>query len=167
MNHTNTDLGILYVIPELIRPHGLGLGSYCCHSKQTVGSHSLGVELMPEPGTRIYIIDDDESICRALARLVKTYGYRPKTMTSGEEFVKCNNLDMGATIICDLRMPGMNGFEVYQSLECRNIKLPFIFITAIDDDPIVDQAKSIGKAFFQKPLDGQELIDILATLQKN
>ncbi len=52
----------------------------------------------------------------------------------------------------------MNGVEVCQILKDRNIKLPFIFITAVDDDVIVDQAKTIGQAFFQKPVDGQELL---------
>jgi len=121
---------------------------------------------MPDPGNRIYIVDDDASVCRSLARLVKTYGYRPMTMSSGEEFANCKNLDLNATIICDLRMPGMNGVEVYQSLERRNIKLPFIFITAVDDDVLVDQAKRMGKAFFQKPLDGQELLSVLLALSK-
>jgi FixJ family two-component response regulator len=121
---------------------------------------------MPDPGNRIYIVDDDASVCRSLARLVKTYGYRPMTMSSGEEFANCKNLDLNATIICDLRMPGMNGVEVYQSLERRNIKLPFIFITAVDDDVLVDQAKRLGKAFFQKPLDGQELLGVLSTLSR-
>ena len=119
---------------------------------------------MPDSGKQIYIIDDDESVCRALAKLVKTDGYRPVTMSSGEEFLNFKNLDLNTTIICDLRMPGMNGVELYQSLEHRNVRLPFIFITAVDDDVLVDQAKNMGDAFFQKPFDGQELLDMLSNL---
>jgi FixJ family two-component response regulator len=121
---------------------------------------------MLDLGNPIYIVEDDASVCRSLARLVKTDGYQPVTMSSGEEFVNCKNLDLNAIVICDLRMPGINGVEVYQSLERRNIKLPFIFITAVDDDVLVDQAKRLGKAFFQKPLDGQELLGVLSTLSR-
>jgi FixJ family two-component response regulator len=69
-------------------------------------------------------------------------------------------------VICDLSMPGMNGVAVCQMLKNQNIKLPFIFITALDDDVIVDQAKYIGQALFQKPVDAQELLDVLAGLEK-
>ena len=119
---------------------------------------------MPDSGKQIYIIDDDESVCRALARLVKTDGYQPVTMSSGEELIDREDINLNATVICDLRMPGLNGIEVYEMLENQNIKLPFIYITAVDDDVIVDQAKNIGRAFFTKPFDGQELLNVLASL---
>jgi FixJ family two-component response regulator len=119
---------------------------------------------MPDPGKRIYIIDDDDSVCRALARLVRTEGYQPVTMSCGQEFLDRDHINLSAAVICDLRMPGLNGIEVYQMLKSQKIKLPFIYISAGDDDVLVNQAKNIGRAFFAKPFDGQELLDVLASL---
>jgi FixJ family two-component response regulator len=119
---------------------------------------------LPDPGKQIYIIDEDENVCRALARLVRTECYRPVTMSCRREFLDREDIDLSAAVICDLRMPGLNGIEVYEMMGSQNFKLPFIFITAVDDDVLMDQANRLGNAFFQKPFDGQKLLDRLSNL---
>lgn len=119
---------------------------------------------MQKPGKRIYIIDDDESVCRALERLVRTAGYRPVTVSNGNDFLNNTDIDMDALVVCDLFMPGMNGVEIYQTLQSRNIELPFIFITGADEDVVVDEAKRTGCPFFRKPIDGEQLLKVLSAL---
>jgi FixJ family two-component response regulator len=119
---------------------------------------------MPAAGRRIYIVDDDESVRRALARLLRTDGYCPVLVGSGDALLEMNDIEPDALVICDLRMPGTGGFEVYEELMGRNINLPFIFVTAVDDEATVSRAKSIGHAMFSKPIDGHKLLVKLSSL---
>jgi two-component system response regulator AtoC len=113
----------------------------------------------------IYIVDDEQSLAKGIA-LGLPKEYRTNSFTTAETALRSMKEDTPDLVLLDIGLPGMNGVEVYQSLERRNIKLPFIFITAVDDDVLVDQAKRLGKAFFQKPLDGQELLGVLSTLSR-
>ena len=116
---------------------------------------------MPEHCGHVYIIDDDKSVCKALARLMRTAGYSSDTYQDGEAFLVEGHYKPAAKVICDLSMPGLNGLEVYRQARERHLDLPFIFISGAADQGWIVEAKRAGVAFFRKPVDADELLAAL------
>ena len=111
----------------------------------------------------VYLIDDDESVRRALQRLLRSAGLDVKAFSSAEEFLKSGNLDeKGACIILDIRMPGLTGFDLQENLASKGIHIPVITVSAFDDAATRERARKLGAtAFFRKPVDGEALIDAI------
>jgi len=111
----------------------------------------------------VYLIDDDESVRRALQRLLRSAGLDVKAFPSAEEFLQSGNLDeKGACIILDIRMPGLTGFDLQEKLNSKGIHIPVITVSAFDDAQTRERARKLGAtAFFRKPVDGEALIDAI------
>jgi FixJ family two-component response regulator len=108
----------------------------------------------------IYIVDDDESVLRAMKRLILSMNMDVESFASGREFLDSDYRDQNACLIVDVKIPGMSGMELQQKLVDKGSKLPVIFITAFDTEETRDQAKKAGAAgYFQKPVDDQALLD--------
>ena len=113
----------------------------------------------------IAIVDDDESVCRAMKRLVRSLGMDANAFTSGQEFI-----DLIETmpsfqpdcVVLDVQMPGMNGLEVQERLASSGNRLPVIFITAHDEAGVRDRALAAGAvAFLRKPFNDESFITTL------
>jgi FixJ family two-component response regulator len=108
----------------------------------------------------IYIVDDDESVLRAMKRLILSMHMDVETFASGREFLDSDYRDQNACLIVDVKLPGISGMELQQKLVGKGSKLPVIFVTAFDNEETRDQAKKVGAAgYFQKPVDDQALLD--------
>jgi len=111
----------------------------------------------------IAIIDDDASVCRALQRLIRSFGMRTAAFASGELFL----LDLATAerpdcVLLDVQMPGMNGLEVQRRLALEGVALPLVFITAHEEDGIAERAMAAGAlGFLQKPFTDQSLIELI------
>ena len=117
---------------------------------------------MTKEQTRIYVIDDDESVRKAFKRLLRSVHFEAETFSSAEEFLKSQTSNQNACIIIDIRMPGMTGFDLQRELKVQGIRIPVIVISASDDAQIRDQARDLGAvAFFRKPIDDQALLDAI------
>ena len=111
----------------------------------------------------IYVIDNDPSIRKALARLMTAAGLPVCTFASGEDFLSANEPTASACLVTAVQMPGMSGLEVQHRLGQTDRRLPIIFVTSIDDEQTRDQAGRAGAvAYFHKPIDGQALLDTIA-----
>jgi FixJ family two-component response regulator len=113
----------------------------------------------------IAIVDDDESVCRALERLVRSLGMAAETYTSGADFVEqieslpSFNVDC---VILDVQMPGLNGIEVQTRLRRIRKDIPVVFITAHDDRVSRERALAGGAvAFLRKPCNDALIIQTL------
>ncbi len=115
---------------------------------------------MVNPNQIVAVVDDDESVCRAIKRLLLSVGIEAETFSSGEEF-----LDMLSAIpsyrpscvVLDIQMPGISGLEVQRQL--APIGLPIIMITAHDELSARQTALVAGAvAYLRKPLNGAILI---------
>src|SRR5271157_4428396 len=100
---------------------------------------------MSDTPALIAIIDDDASVCRALQRLIRSFGMRTSTFASGELFL----LDLAAAerpdcVLLDVQMPGMSGFELQEQLARDRFDFPLIFITAHNGEGIEDRATVAG-----------------------
>jgi FixJ family two-component response regulator len=108
---------------------------------------------VPEPVTNIAIVDDDASVCRALARLLRVSGFAANTYVSARQFLGSLALSIPECLIVDLRMPEMTGLELHQHLVRAGLHIPTILITAQVDIATSEQARSVGIAeCLEKPL---------------
>ena len=120
---------------------------------------------------QIAIVDDDESVCRALKRLARSLGMDAETFTTGREFIDL----LGAMpsfqpdcVILDLQMPGMNGLEVQERLAQSGSPVPVIFITAHDEVGARERALAAGAvAFLRKPFNDELLVKTLHAALKD
>jgi FixJ family two-component response regulator len=111
----------------------------------------------------VYLIDDDESVRRALQRLLRSAGLGVTAFSSAEEFLQSGNLDeKQACIILDIHMPALTGFDLQEKLNSKGIRIPVITVSAFDDAKTRERARKLGAtAFFRKPVDGEALIDAI------
>ena len=113
----------------------------------------------------IAIVDDDESVCRALKRLVRSLGMDGDTFSSGQAFIDTLQAMPRLRIDCvvlDVQMPDLNGLEVQAKLARSGITIPVIFITAHDEIGLREKALGAGAlAFLRKPFHDELLIKTL------
>jgi FixJ family two-component response regulator len=113
----------------------------------------------------IAIVDDDESVCRAVRRLVRSLAMDAETFSSGQEFLdllEAMPSFQPGCVILDVQMPGMNGLEVQDRLAASGHGLPIVFITAHDEVGVREKALATGAvAFLRKPFDDELLIKTL------
>lgn len=113
----------------------------------------------------IAIVDDDESVCRAMKRLVRSLGMDAAAFASGREFidrVETTPSFQPDCLVLDVQMPGMNGLEVQERLARSGNPLPVIFITAHDEAGVRDRALAAGAvAFLRKPFNDELFIKTL------
>jgi FixJ family two-component response regulator len=108
----------------------------------------------------VILVDDDASVRRALARLIKAAGYRLQTYTSAREFLDSNLYNDGpACLVLDVRMPGLSGMDLQRELQTANTTLPIIFITGYGNIPMSVKAMKEGAVdFLPKPVRDADLL---------
>lgn len=110
----------------------------------------------------IHIVDDDDSVRRALVSLFEEVGLRAVTFASAESFLETVREDSRGCVLLDVRMPGMSGLQVQQVLRERGVMMPTIILTAHADVPMAVSAMSAGAAaFVEKPFHPQSLLDCI------
>ena len=110
----------------------------------------------------VFVVDDDPSARKGIARLVRAAGYNVCTHASANEFLATLNPTVTGCVILDARMPGMSGEDLAAKLMEYGGNLHIIFVTADDDPAVKQKAKELGAAgFFRKPVDGTALLDAI------
>lgn len=111
---------------------------------------------------QIYIVDDDESVCRALKLHMVAYGFNVETFLSAEEFFNAVPDNAPGCLILDIHMPGLNGWEVQQRLRKTGCGRHVIVITGDADINFREKALKAGAVgFLQKPFNDRELVDMV------
>ena len=111
---------------------------------------------------KIYIVDDDDSVRRALGRLMSSERLAFEAFASGQEFLKRLAADAQGCVVMDIRMPGLTGHEVQEKLRRGGHGIPVIALSAQDDEEAHQRAHALGAvAFFNKPVDDQALLDAI------
>jgi FixJ family two-component response regulator len=117
---------------------------------------------MPRETFTVYIVDDDESVRRALKRLLRSMGYHALTFNSAEDFMEATSCRGEGCLVLDIRLPGMTGLDLQEKLACSGAKFPVIFMTAHDNPQWQEKAKKAGAvAYLRKPFDEQSLLDAI------
>jgi FixJ family two-component response regulator len=113
-------------------------------------------------GASVYLVDDDPSARKGLARLLRTAGYDVRDFCCAKEFLGAVDPETSGCLVLDARMPGISGVELLTELGKRGVQLPIIMVTAEDDPLIKEVAKKLGAVgFFRKPVDGTALMDAI------
>ena len=108
----------------------------------------------------MYVVDDDESVRKALARMFRTSGWEVSSFASGVDFLDAELSDEPACLVLDVRMPGLSGLEVQDQLRSHHADLPIIFMTAHGDQHTRDRAMDGGAVeFLLKPVVDDELMN--------
>jgi FixJ family two-component response regulator len=112
----------------------------------------------------VAIVDDDESVQRALQDLVESDGLSALCFSSAEQFLDSEARSKTACLILDIRMPGMSGLELQATLKAERCRIPVIFITAHGDAEMRTLAMREGAVeFLSKPFDDEVLLEAVKT----
>ncbi|EIK95729.1 response regulator receiver protein [Pseudomonas sp. M47T1] len=111
----------------------------------------------------VCIVDDDGSVRKSLANLLRALGYHSAGFASGEQFLASEQSRQAACVLLDVRMPGLSGFEVQQQLQARHDPIAVICMSAHDDPATVSRALAGGaRGFLHKPFSESALLASLA-----
>jgi FixJ family two-component response regulator len=114
---------------------------------------------MDDPRPTIFVVDDDPSVRDAISNLLEAVGMQTRVFGSTEEFQRAVRSDVPGCLVLDMKLPGMSGLQLQESLEKAGIKIPIIFITAFADVPMTSRAMKAGAIeFLVKPFQKQELL---------
>lgn len=110
----------------------------------------------------VFIVDDDESVRKSIARLVKSIGLNAETFPSPQSFLDRKPYNGPCCLVLDVRMPGMSGIDLQRELEKSGLFLPVIFITGYGTVPMSVQAMKNGAVdFLPKPFKDQDLLSAI------
>ncbi len=113
-----------------------------------------------QPDKRILIVDDDPSLLRLLSLRLESAGYQVKTVESAEKALASMAIFQPYLIITDLRMGGMDGMALFETVHGRYPALPVIILTAHGSIPDAVAATKRGVfGFLTKPFDTQRLME--------
>jgi FixJ family two-component response regulator len=111
---------------------------------------------------QIFIVDDDESMCRAISVLLGTYGFIVDAFTSAEGFFRDVPNNVPGCLILDIHMPGLNGWETLEKLIASGSGRPVIIISADKNGGLKERALNTGAVgFLHKPFNDQALVDLI------
>jgi RNA polymerase sigma factor (sigma-70 family) len=112
------------------------------------------------PDGVVYVVDDDASVRRALARLIAAAGLEVETFPSAKAFLARTPPDRPGCLILDMQLPGESGLDLQTTLGEVRHQLPIIFVTGHGTVPASVRAMKDGALdFLQKPVDERELLD--------
>jgi FixJ family two-component response regulator len=103
---------------------------------------------------RVYLVDDDPAVLKALSRLLHSAGLSAVPFASPEEFLARVGPDTEGCAVLDLAMPGLDGLALQEALAGRGIEMPTLFLTGHGDVPQSVRAMKRGAVdFLTKPVD--------------
>ena len=113
---------------------------------------------VPAPAL-VFVVDDDPSVRKSLARLVKAAGYEAETFASVRDFLTRRPCEGPCCLVLDVRMPGLTGLDLQEALRAAGQRLAIVFITGHRDVPVSVKAMKGGAVdFLTKPVDEEALL---------
>ena len=118
------------------------------------------------PNHEVVLIEDDGGVRQAIGRILHGCGYEVDAYDSAEALL--DDLRGQALwsscrcLVCDVRLPGVSGFELHRLLSKQGPVPAWIFITAYDDPALHRQAERDGAAYLLKPFEGRSLVALVA-----
>jgi FixJ family two-component response regulator len=115
---------------------------------------------MSESPAPIFIVDDDDLVRKALARLLNSAGYVAACFSSARAFLTAQRpRDTASCLVLDVQMPELTGMDLQRELEAANALLPIVFLTGHGDIPMSVQAMKAGASdFLVKPVHDESLL---------
>jgi signal transduction histidine kinase len=110
----------------------------------------------------VLIVDDDVSVRRSTARLLRSSGMRAESFASAQQLLDSENTIEADCLIVDVRMPGIDGLQLMRCLRANNQRTPVIFFTGQDAQEDEEWAIRAGAlAFLRKPVGRGALLRLI------
>ena len=117
---------------------------------------------MKESEPVVFVVDDDESVRKAMKRLIKSVGMNVETFATARDFLSRQHYEGPSCLVLDVRMPGLSGLDLQQELAKAGLTLPIIFITGHGTIPMSVRAMKAGAIdFLEKPFEDQVFLDLI------
>jgi FixJ family two-component response regulator len=119
---------------------------------------------MIDPSPTIHVVDDDDSLRKAVMRLLRAAGYEVRGYATSGEFLMMQPASEPGCLILDVCMPGPSGLELQKALTRQGNGLPIIFLTGHGDIPMSVRAMKAGAVdFLTKPVQREALLCAVRT----
>ena len=116
----------------------------------------------------VCIIDDEPSIRKGIANLLKSEGYQPVCFESGESFLISPWRPQADCLLLDMCMYGLQGLDVLRALQEQGNTLPVICMSAHTNEQSIQQSLHAGAShFLSKPFTAEALLHLIATTLKD
>jgi FixJ family two-component response regulator len=116
--------------------------------------------------TYVALVDDDQSVRRSFARLLRAAGIQAITYSSAEAFLADKKRPHFDCVVLDVQLEGMSGIELGKIIATtQGHRAPVIYITAFDDPETRTQAEAAGcAAYFRKNDSGDDVLEAIRRL---
>jgi FixJ family two-component response regulator len=117
---------------------------------------------MSEAGPTVFIVDDDASVLKSLARLMRSAKIQALTFSSPREFLERHDARAPGCLVLDLEMPGLDGLQLQDALIAKGSEIPIIFLSGHGDIPMSVRAMKRGAIdFLTKPVNDEDLLEAI------
>jgi len=114
---------------------------------------------MPDRCKLVAIVDDELTMLKAMERLLKARGFATRVFASAEAFLEDDARNEVSCLVLDIHLGGMSGLDLQRRLKESGSQLPIIFVTALDNEAVHQQAMDVGcVAYLRKPVLARLLI---------
>jgi DNA-binding response OmpR family regulator len=102
----------------------------------------------------VAVLDDEPEVRTALRRLLTCRGFQVVEYERGQDLLSAVDSNPPDCLLLDLHLPGINGFDVLESLRSRQIRIPVVVLTADDEPGTPEQVRMLGASvYLKKPVD--------------
>ena len=114
------------------------------------------------PPGRVLLVDDDDSLRRAVSRTIRLAGFAVDAFSSAEALLAQGVTERDVCLVLDVDLPGMGGMELKRTLLDSGRDLPTIFITALEPSQVSGPLAALAPiAVLFKPFDKKDLLDAI------
>ena len=118
--------------------------------------------MIGEPESRVFLIDDDESVRKGISLLLLSGGYNVETFENAKDFLESDFGKVPGCILLDIFLGEASGLELHDAIRMKYSQFPIIYITGHGDVPMSVQALKKGALnFLQKPIDDTHLFQAI------
>jgi FixJ family two-component response regulator len=108
---------------------------------------------------RVFVVDDDASVRKALSRLLGAHGFVVESFASAKDFMARGLPDESSCLVLDVRMPELDGLGLQERIGHARLDVAIVFLTGHGDVPTTVRAMKAGAVdFLEKPFDADDLV---------
>ena len=118
------------------------------------------------PPSLVVVVEDGPSSRTSLGRVLRAGGFDAVMYASAEEYLDARPETTPICMLLDIQLGGLSGLELRRRLDERDARIPFIAITAFDDEDARQESVPLGcVAYLRKPCEGHTIVALIRSLQ--